>query len=173
MAYGETFHPAGTQRDVKVRGPVWVGVFSIVTLGIYAIYWFYVSAKDLSEYGKAKGRDLGQSPIMSLLAVTIGWVLLFIPPIVALVRFVKRSQQAQVLAGREQTLNGWLCLIMQLVGLSFIFNAYVQAELNKAWAGEGGPVPMSSNEAPVLQTSAQPATAAAPSELGTPERPAS
>lgn len=163
MAYGDSFHPAGTARDVKVRGPVWVGAFSIVTLGIYAVYWFYVAAKDLSEYGKAKGRDLGQNPTMSLLAVLIGWVLLFIPPIIALYRFTRRAQQAQVLAGREQTLNGWICLVMQLVGLSFVFNAYVQSELNKAWAAEGGPVPVSGHDAPVL--------AQAGSELGSPERP--
>lgn len=54
MAYGDTFHPSGTSRDVKVRGPVWVGVFSIVTFGIYAIYFVYAMAKDLSEYGRAK-----------------------------------------------------------------------------------------------------------------------
>lgn len=171
MAYGDTFNPAGTTRDVKVRGPVWVGLWSLT--GIYAIYWFYVATKDLSEYGRAKGRDLGQNPTMSLLAILFGWILLFVPTIIAIVRFVKRAQQAQLLSGREQTLNGWFCLVLQLVGLGVVFNAYVQSELNKAWAAEGGPVPNTANEAPVLQ-SAQPATTTmSASELGTPERPAS
>ena len=40
-------------------------------VGIYAIYWFYVTAKDLSEYGKAKGYDLGQNPTMTLLALLL------------------------------------------------------------------------------------------------------
>jgi hypothetical protein len=140
MAYGDTFHPAGTSRDVKVRGPLWVGVWTLVTLGIYGIYWFYDSAKDLSEYGKAKGYDLGQNPTTSLLAVLMGWVLLFVPTIIALYRFTKRVQQAQPLAGTSEQLNGWLALVLILV-FSPAYGAYVQAELNKAWAAEGGPVP--------------------------------
>ena len=138
MAYGDTFHPAGTTRDVKVRGPVWVALWSITP---YSIFWFYFALKDLSEYGKAKGYDLGQKPGMSLLAVLLGWVLLFIPTIIALYRFVKRVQQAQRIAGSPTQLNGWLWLIMTLVGLSFVANGYTQSELNKAWAAEGGPVP--------------------------------
>jgi hypothetical protein len=141
MAYGDTFHPAGTARDVKVRGPVWAALWSLT--GIYSIYWFYVTAKDLSEYGKAKGHDLGQNPMMSLMAVLFGWILLFIPPIIAIYRFHRRVQAAQRLAGCETVLNGWLSLIMILVGLSVVDNGYVQSELNKAWAAEGGPVPSS------------------------------
>ena len=138
MAYGDTFHPAGTSRDVKVRGPVWVALWSLTP---YAIFWFYFAVKDLSEYGKAKGYDLGQKPVNSLLAVLVGWVLLFIPPIIAIYRFVRRIQQAQRLAGSPTQLNGWLYLIMVLVGVSFVANGYAQSELNKAWAAEGGPVP--------------------------------
>lgn len=141
MAYGDTFHPAGTTRDVKIRGPVWVGVFSFVTFGIYAIWWTYVTAKDLSEYGKAKGHDLGQNPLMTLLAITLGILLLAIPTIIAIYRFVRRAQAAQRLAGVQNPLNGWLTLVLILV-FSPLYNAYVQSELNKAWGAEGGPVPV-------------------------------
>ena len=162
MAYGDTFNPAGAARDVKVRGPVWVAVWSLVTFGIYGIYWFYVSVKDLSEYGKAKGYDLGQNPMMSLLAVLIGWVLLLIPPIIAIYRFVKRTQQAQRISGSSEQLNGWLYLIMCLVGLSFVAYGYQQSELNKAWAAEGGPVPEKDNM-PQHLDSGPSGTASAPS----------
>jgi len=140
MAYGDTFNPAGTSRDVKVRGPVWVAIWSLVTFGIYGLYWFYASVKDLSEYGKAKGYDLGQNPTMSLLAIIPGF-LLIVPPFVAFYRFVRRTQQAQQISGSSSKLNGWLYVIMVLVGLSFIAQGYQQSELNKAWAAEGGPVP--------------------------------
>jgi hypothetical protein len=154
MAFGDTFHPAGTPRDIKVRGPVWVGIWSFVTFGIYALYFIYVTAKDLSEYGKAKGRDLGQNPTMTLLAFLIGWVLLFIPPLVALYRQAKRIQQAQQMAG-VQPMNGWLALVLYLV-LSPVFFAYEQSELNKAWAAEGGPVEDGSPQpAPALQSAPQ------------------
>jgi multisubunit Na+/H+ antiporter MnhF subunit len=149
MAYGDVFHPAGTSRDIKVRGPVWVALWSITP---YSIFWFYFTVKDLSEYGKAKGYDLGQNPVNTLLAVLVGWVLLLIPTIIALYRFVKRVQQAQRLAGSSEQLNGWLWLIMTLVGLSFVANGYTQSELNKAWAAEGGPVPEKENEPPRLDT---------------------
>ena len=149
MAYGDTFHPAGTPRDVKVRGPVWVALWSLTP---YSIFWFYFAVKDLSEYGKAKGYDLGQKPVNTLLAVLLGWVLLFIPTIIAIYRFVKRTQQAQRLAGSPTQLNGWLYLIMVLVGLSFVANGYTQSELNKAWAAEGGPVPEKDDEPARLET---------------------
>jgi hypothetical protein len=139
MAHGDTFTPRGAADEIKIRGPVWVGVWSFVTLGIYAIYWIYVTAKHLKDYGNARGQDLGQKPGMTLLALTLGWILLFIPPIVALFRQGKRIQQAQQLAG-VQPMNGWLALVLYLV-LSPVFFAYEQSELNKAWGAEGGPVP--------------------------------
>jgi hypothetical protein len=150
MAYGDTFTPPNAAGQVKVRGPVWVGIFSLLTLGIYAIYWVYATAKHLRDYGNARGRDLGQSPGMTLLAVTLGW-LIIIPPFVALYRQAKRIQQAQHLAG-VQPMNGWIALVLYLV-VSPVFFAYEQSELNKAWAAEGGPVPKGDDyEAPRLET---------------------
>lgn len=149
MAYGDSFTPRGANDQIKVRGPVWVGVFSLVTLGIYAIYWIYVTAKHLRDLGNAKGRDLGQQPGMTLLAITLGW-LIIVPPLVAIYRQAKRIQQAQMLAG-VQPMNGWLALVLYLV-LSPVFFAYEQSELNKAWAAEGGPVPEKDDEPARLET---------------------
>ena len=150
MAYGDSFTPRGGNGEIKVRGPVWVGVFSLVTLGMYSIYYVYVTAKHLRDFGNAKGRDLGQTPGMTLLALTLGWLLFLIPPLVAMFRQAKRIQQAQQLAG-VQPMNGWLALVLYLV-VSPVFFAYEQSELNKAWAAEGGPVPSDSaaHEAPRL-----------------------
>src|SRR3712207_4756646 len=172
MSYGESFTPHGASGDIKVRGPVWVGVFSLVTLGIYVIYWIYVTAKHLREYGNSKGRDLGQSPGMTLLAVTLG-ALIIVPALVALYRQAKRIQQAQQLAG-VQPMNGWLALVLYLV-VAPIFFAYEQSELNKAWAAEGGPVPSdsSAHEAPRLESAPQEpvATSTASSTAGDPLSP--
>ena len=157
MAYGDTFHPAGAGRDIKVRGPVWAGIWSLVTFGIYALYWIYVTAKDLSEYGKAKGHDLGQKPGMTLAALLIGWILI-VPPIVAIYRQAKRIQQAQRLAGLPQKMNGWLALVLYLV-IFPVFYAYQQSELNKAWAAEGGPVPDAPDDMPpALDRSPEPSS---------------
>ncbi|MDQ3740352.1 MAG: hypothetical protein M3320_09210 [Actinomycetota bacterium] len=171
MAYGDVFHPAGTPRDVKVRGPVWVALWSLTP---YSIFWFYFAVKDLSEYGKAKGYDLGQNPTMSVLAIFPGFLLFLIPTIIAIYRFVKRVQQAQRIAGTRDQLNGWLYVIMCLVGISFVANGYVQSELNKAWAAEGGPVPVKDEMPQPLDSgpsgSEMPSSTSEP--VGSPERPA-
>jgi Domain of unknown function (DUF4234) len=174
MAYGDSFTPAGTSGEVKVRGPVWVGIFSFVTLGIYTIYWIYVTAKHLRDYGNAKGRDLGQSPGMTLLAITLGW-LIIVPPLVAIYRQAKRIQQAQHLNG-VQPMNGWIALVLFLV-FSPVMYAYEQSELNKAWAAEGGPVPQDDGyeaphleQAPAATTTADPLTTTS-DVPSSPERP--
>jgi hypothetical protein len=179
MAHGDVFTPRGAAADVKIRGPVWVGVWSFVTLGIYAVYWIFVTAKHLRDYGNARGQDLGQNPTMTLLAFLLGWILLFIPPIVALVRQGKRIQRAQQLAG-VQPMNGWLAAVLYLV-LSPVFFAYEQSELNKAWAAEGGPVPTPDGGAQPHQAQSLPAapsdsplattTTAETQPVSSPERP--
>lgn len=176
MAYGESFTPSGASGEIKVRGPVWVGVWSLVTFGIYSIYWIYVSAKHLRDYGNAKGRDLGQKPGMTLAAITLGIFLLYIPGLIAIYRQAKRIQQAQHLAG-VQPMNGWLALVFYIV-FSPIFLAYEQSELNKVWAREGGPVPDDSAayDAPRLQSAPESPLATSSTSLpadmpASPERP--
>jgi hypothetical protein len=162
MAYGDSFTPAGGQGEIKVRGPVWVGVWSLVTLGIYALYWIYQTAKHLRDYGNSKGRDLGQSPGMTLLAVTLG-AFIIVPALVAIYRQAKRIQQAQHLAG-VQPMNGWIALVLYLV-VAPVFWAYEQSELNKAWAAEGGPVPKQDTyEAPSLPSARQQAPSTVPQQ---------
>ncbi|HWT92398.1 MAG TPA: DUF4234 domain-containing protein, partial [Solirubrobacteraceae bacterium] len=153
MAYGDVFTPAGSAEPVKIRGPVWAGLWSFFTIGIYGVYWMYVTAKHLRDYGNAKGRDLGQSPGMTLLAITLG-SLIIVPAVVAIYRQAKRIQQAQHLAG-AQPMNGWIALVLFLV-FSPVMYAYEQSELNKAWGGEGGPVPAPDTyEAPSLPSAPQ------------------
>lgn len=147
MNYGDEYTPVGASAPVRLRGPIWVGVLSLLTLGIYAIYWTYQTAKHLRDYGRAHDKDLGQRPGMTLLALTAGW-LVIVPPLVALYRQAKRIQQAQHLAGTSP-MNGWLALVLYLV-VAPAFFAYEQAELNKAWATDGAPVPMATHQPPPL-----------------------
>jgi hypothetical protein len=173
MAYGDSFQVEGTSESFKVRGPVWVGVWSLVTLFIYAIYWTYVTAKHLSDYGRARGYDLGQSPGMTLLAVTLGWFII-VPALIAIWRLTKRVQQAQRIAGRADVLNGWIALVLYLV-VSPVYFAYVQSELNKVWQAEDGPVPAPADELPPRTSGAYeapaPDTTAAPPPPRGPEAP--
>jgi hypothetical protein len=146
MAMGDSFQLEGSSEPFKVRGPVWVGIWSFVTIFVYAIWWIYVTAKHLSHYGRARGYDLGQNPGMTLLAVTLGW-LIIVPGLVAVWRLTRRVQQAQRIAGREDVLSGWIALVAYLL-LNPVYFAYTQSELNKVWQAEGGPVPAPDNQLP-------------------------
>jgi hypothetical protein len=74
-------------HTVKLRRP-WVCFFlALITLGIYYIYWYYVSNRDLQRDG------IDVDPVVSTLAITIGG-LLIIPPFVSQWRFYKRIREA-------------------------------------------------------------------------------
>ena len=88
----------------------------------------------MAKYGKAKGsNELGDSPGMSVLAITLG-ALIIAPYILSTINTFKRVQTAQKMAGVEQ-LNGWIGLFLILV-LSPAFYGSMQSGLNNAWRAE-------------------------------------
>ena len=143
----------GTDHEVKVRNPWAVALLPIVTLGIYHLVWWYRINKELKAYGEAKGFDLGQNPINSLLALFPG-ALIIVPALVSYWNGTKRVQGASKVAGQEP-LNGWIALILYLL-LSPGFWAYLQVSLNHVWEREAEPLP------------GQPAPPAAPEEMPPP-----
>lgn len=102
----EEIQISGSQYPGKIRNPLGAALLPFVTFGIYGLVWYYKTNKELAEMGKAKGtEELGTSPGMSLLAVTLGAFLLFIPPLVSQWNFWKRLVAAQKLTGQEPTNN--------------------------------------------------------------------
>jgi Domain of unknown function (DUF4234) len=82
--------PSRTPSGV-VRRPVVVLVLTAVTLGLYSLYWWYEVNREMADVGRAWGTpELGERPLMSLLAVFPGCLLivrafrtsgrLFLPP---------------------------------------------------------------------------------------------
>ena len=125
-------------EQAKVRSPVLVAVFSFFTIFIYFFYWWYKINKEMVEFGRANGTDeLGDSPGKSLLAVTLG-ALIIVPALISLYRGTQRIQAAGRLAGRDETANGWIALILYLV-LAPLFPAYLQSDLNKTWQRQAMP----------------------------------
>jgi uncharacterized membrane protein len=122
---------AGTEATAKLRSPVWVVVFSIITLGIYSIFWYYFINREMADLGRAKNApELGDSPGKSVLAITLG-ALIIVPAIISIYNTFKRAHTAQKLVG-VPPLNGWIALILILL-LGPIAYAYLQSELNKVW----------------------------------------
>jgi hypothetical protein len=129
---------SNTEDQVKIRSLWAVALLPIVTLGIYHLVWWYKVNRELRDYGRAKGYDLGQSPTKSVLAIFPG-ALIIVPPLVSYWRGTKRVQGAMRLAGKEPP-SGWLALILYLV-LSLGFWAYLQNSLNDLWRSEAEPLP--------------------------------
>src|SRR4051812_4296970 len=87
-------------EEIAIRGSSYVGKnrsflavlgLSIVTIGIYGIFYYYYANKELAELGKARGTDaLGTNPGNSVLAVTLG-ALIIVPAIVSYWNFWKRQ----------------------------------------------------------------------------------
>jgi hypothetical protein len=128
---------AGPAR-AKLRNPWGVFGLLLVTLGIYGIFWWYYVNREMRDYGRSTGYDLGQNPANSALAIFPGSFVI-VPPLISYWRGVKRMQATQRVAG-VAPLNGWIALVLFLL-LSIAFPPYLQSELNKAWRSAGTPLP--------------------------------
>jgi hypothetical protein len=162
-----------SEDQVKIRSPWAAALLPIITLGIYHLVWWYRVNKELCDFGRARGYDLGDNPTLSLLAVFPGG-LIIVPALVSYWRGAQRMQSAQRLSG-QQPLNGWIALILFIL-ISVGLWAYMQSELNKVWRAEAEPLP-GQPAPPAIEDSLPPRTAteqepAAPSTPDTgPERP--
>ncbi|MBV9047700.1 MAG: DUF4234 domain-containing protein, partial [Solirubrobacterales bacterium] len=70
MAYELQVRNSGAR--VKLRIPWAVALLPIITLGIYHLVWWYRINRELCDYGRTKGYDLGRNPMSSLLALFPG-----------------------------------------------------------------------------------------------------
>jgi Domain of unknown function (DUF4234) len=137
----------GGPGTAKVRHPVAVAALSVVTIGIYFLYWWYQVNREMVDLGRARNAEgLGDNPTLSLLAMFPG-VLIIIPPYFSLyngVQRIKRAQEVGLGYSEDQTINGWIVLAL-IVGSFFvgvtglIVPAYIQSELNKVWHAQTAP----------------------------------
>jgi uncharacterized protein DUF4234 len=138
-AVAQQIQIVGAGATAKVRSPVAVAILSIITLGIYLLFWWYFINRELADYGRARGTaELGDSPTKSLLALFPG-ALLIVPAIWTTVTTFKRVQAAQRLAGQSQ-INGWIGLILYIV-ISPAYFAYMQSGLNTVWKSQAVATP--------------------------------
>jgi hypothetical protein len=116
---------------------VWLGL-PLITLGIYGLVWVYKTNRELSEYD----RRIAVNPVLSVLACTLG-VILIVPPFLAAWRLGTRTAQAQRAAGVPEVSPG-IAFLLFLVGFGPL---YLQSQINRIWARypvavEGQQVPL-------------------------------
>lgn len=138
MAIPVEIQGAGTRG--KVRNPLGVVGLSFITLGIYAIFWYYFVNKEMAEMGRARNsNELGDSPGTSVLAITLG-ALVIVPAFISLYNAWKRlsgGERLTGLAGMDPGLGLLLWIFIAPVA-QYIF----QSNWNKVLEAqaEGAPV---------------------------------
>ncbi len=119
---------AGKTRNIFL---VWL-VWPLITLGIYYYVWWYKINREARDFNP----QIEVEPVLSLLAVLIGWIII-VPPFVSTWRTGDRIAQMQRTAGLEPTCQAWIGFV-----LMFVFSLqslHYQSELNKIWAHLGYP----------------------------------
>ena len=100
---------------VKKRGVWFVILAGFITLGIYWLYWFYSTAKEIIELNKSSS-----NPLL--------WTIGLFVPIVNIYVLYRYSVEAEKMM-KEKT--GWLLLLLAWIVFLPIAQYLIQKELNK------------------------------------------
>ena len=153
---------AGTSEQGKIRNPLGVIGLSLITLGIYFIFWYYFINKELAEMGKARNtEELGTSPGTSVLAITLG-AFIIVPPFLSFYNTWKRKVAAERLTGQEGMEAGLGFLLSILIGpvghylLQRDLNDVVQAQASGSPLPPAPPAPPVEQPAPPAAQSTEP-----------------
>ena len=110
--------PKGIQRNV-----VWVVIFSIITLGIYSLYWTYKSFQELKD---STGQGIG-----GLLALVIA-IFFYIIDMFLLPNEIEKAHADNGTESTVTALTG-LWFLLPLIGW-IVWVVKVQGSLNDLWA---------------------------------------
>jgi len=145
--------------EVKLRRPSAVATLSVITLGVYTLFWYYKVNREMRDFGSSHG-DHGlaaSKPWRSIIAVTIGG-LVVIPRLVSFVRTMRRVQAVERIAtgvarpgsGLTAYIVGSVMLplgtsihgigtLLALAGFAALVAAIslIQTRLNAAWQASG------------------------------------
>jgi hypothetical protein len=109
------------------RNPLGVLGLSLITLGIYGLYWYYKVNEEIQRYTG----DQTISPSRSLLAVVPGF-LLIVPPFIAYYNTANHIVRMEEQRGIAAQISPALVVVIALV-LWIGMAAYVQEHLNRVW----------------------------------------
>jgi hypothetical protein len=127
----------GTERSPNV-----VAVLTIVTLGLYLIYWWYTVNREMRDFARSAQPThplAASSPGTSTLAVTLG-ALIIVPVFVTAHSTARRVCEAMSLSGlppHDRPSPPLYMLMFTVGGLllvpPFLYAPLLQAHLNRAW----------------------------------------
>jgi hypothetical protein len=114
-------------RSYLKRNPLGVLGLTVITLGIYFLYWYWKINDELRLYK----RDESISPTRSLMAMLFGW-LIIVPPFIAMYNTSKHVQDAEQRLGVQPQLEPALTIVF-LLFVAIGNTIYVQEHLNRIW----------------------------------------
>jgi uncharacterized protein DUF4234 len=118
--------PAAEGKVGQQRGIVFVLLISLITFGIYTIYWAYKTQQEMKDYS---GQGLG-----GVLGLVI-WIL--ISPVSAFVIPSEVGTNLYAREGRERPVTGWTGLWLFPFGIliipAIVWFVKVQGSLNRFW----------------------------------------
>jgi len=109
------------------RNPLGVLGLTIITLGIYGLYWYYKVNEEIKRYTK----DDTISPGRSLLAVIPG-ALIIVPPFIAYYNTANHVVDMQQRRGIASQISPVLVVALG-IAVALATGAYVQEHLNRVW----------------------------------------
>ena len=100
-------------------------------MGVRRSRYYFVN-REMAGYGEANKVDIGHSPGMSVVAITIGSFII-VPPFVSVFHTGTRMRLTRRVAGSPGG-SGDLFLLLSIIPIVAIFApVYLQSELNGAW----------------------------------------
>jgi hypothetical protein len=109
------------------RNPVTILLLSIITCGIYQIYWLFVVSEEINQASGEKVID----PVIFFLLGLLCFPLIF----VGMFKIDEAIFNLNTQRGLPASKNFVLWLLLCLVGVGTLFMMYqVQEQLNKLWA---------------------------------------
>jgi hypothetical protein len=114
------------------RNPLGVLGLSVITAGIYALYWYYKVNEEIRRFE----HDDSISPTRSLMAVIFGW-LIIVPPFIAVWNTANHVLAMQERVGVQQQISPALSIVLMLV-VSIALGIYVQEQVNRVWDRAAG-----------------------------------
>lgn len=124
------------------RNPLGVLGLTLITLGIYGLYWYYKVNEEIQRYTG----DQTISPSRSLLAVIPGFILI-VPPFIAYYNTANHILQMEQQRGIASQISPALVVVIALV-IWIGMAAYVQEHLNRVWDSASMPQTMPPAAAP-------------------------
>jgi len=113
----------------KKRSVAGVLIFTIITLGIYYLYWIYVTSSETQQYLEKKTTSPGLELLLCIITCGFYWFYW-------IYKYSKIAVECQQKAGLPTEDNAVINLILGILGLGIISSMILQASLNKVWEFE-------------------------------------